>query len=180
MTEKIFFYSAISLVVGLALAYLKKGASQSGGQTVNGLVVLKMNKLYGIIGIISIIFGFGFSLLPVLSNEYNSVMFLIVLIMLLIFWGAGIPCWLYYKNHKLEFDGEKIIVKNVLGKEKTIQWSEINQITFSHFSSYLTIIDSKGEKIKIHQHIVGLSSFAKMIETKTSWKVKELKFPVNN
>ncbi len=178
MTEKIILYAIIGIAVSTALAFLTKSTGKSIATDESGKFNIKMNKFYGIMGIISLVFGLLFLIfLPLTTEPNDSGIWFIVILMLLIFWGAGIPCLMYYKNHRVSFDDNLIVVTNVYGKVKEIKWSDILNIKFKVFSGLL-VLTTKNEIIKVHQHLVGLSKFIEVIENKTKWTRKELKIPI--
>jgi hypothetical protein len=176
MAEKIILYGLVSIIVTLALRYARKGSEKNIVPTKNGQFYLRMNKLYGIMGIIGFFFGLFITVMIIITNSGLP----FAIITLLIFLGTGLPCFIYYKNHCLKFNDKLIEVKNFFGREKRISWIEIQNISFNHFSGLLTILDNKGNKIKIHQHIVGLSSFLKMMKEKTNWTADKLRIPITD
>lgn len=134
-----------------------------------------MNRFYQILGYISI----GFASIFVIAALYyqEKEMYVMGLAMLLLFGGLGIPCLLYYRNHKLKFNDDKITVQNWRKKNQEISWAEIDEIKFNPFSGYLKL-RGVNRKLTIHQHLVGLKEFIKKMEEKTKWKASELKLPI--
>ncbi len=178
MTEKIFFYAIIGIAVSTALAFLTKSIAKSIDADERGMFKLRMNKLYGILGIISIVIGLLFLIFLLLTSEPNdSGIWGGVILTILIFWGLGIPCLMYYRNHRVTFDDNSIVVTNVYGKVKEIKWSDISDVRFKTFAGLL-VLTTTSEQIKVHQHLVGLSKFIEYIENKTKWTRKELKVPI--
>lgn len=173
--EKVITYGLIGLAVSLAMNYMNKGASQEIAKNPSGEIELRMNKLYQILGYLSI----GFASIFVIAALYyqEKEMYIIGMSMLLLFGGLGIPCLMYYQNHKLKFDDEKIVAQNWRKKIEEITWREIDEIKFNPFSGYLKI-RGLNKKMTIHQHLVGLKEFTNKMEEKTKWKAKELKFPI--
>ncbi len=173
--EKVITYLSVTLAVSLAMNYLNRGASQEIEQSKNGEIELRMNKLYQILGYVCI----GFASIFVMAALYyqEKEMYVIGIVMLILFGGLGISCLMYYQNHKLTFDDEKITVQNWRKKIEEIKWGEINEIKFNPFSGYLNI-RGLNKKMTIHQHLVGLKAFAKKMEEKTKWKTSELKLPI--
>ncbi len=172
MTEKIFIYGFVALAVGLAIGYLNRG-TKSQVVSDNGQYFLRMNKFYGAISILSIFLGLLIAIMIIVTDEP----LIVAIITLFIFLGLGIPLFLLYKNHYLKFNNELIEVKNYLGSLKSIQWIDVQDVSFNHFSSLLTISDKQGNKIKIHQHIVGFATFIKTMEDKTNWTAVQLRLP---
>lgn len=173
--EKVIFYGIIGIAVSLAMNFMNKGASQNIRENENGEIELRMNKLYQILGYLCI----GITTIFVLAAIYyqDEEMYLIGGIMFLLFGGLGLPILMYYNNHKLRFNDDRILVHNWLGKSNEIKWSEIDSIKFNPFSGYLKI-NGLNKKLTIHQHLVGLKEFLKRMEEKTKWKVSELKLPI--
>jgi len=171
---KIFTYGIIAFLVPLALAYLQRGTGEKVTKSKNGQIILRMNKFYGIIGLFGVCLGLAIATMIVVTNGFVGV----ALMPLLIFVGTGLPCVLYYQNHILKFDEHTIEVKSVFGKVKSVKWADTHSVSFGAVSGLLSITDSKGTRVKIHQHIVGLSEFIKMMEAKTKWRAKDLKIPI--
>lgn len=178
MTEKIILYTIIGIAVSIAFAFLTKATAKSIAPNKNGLYNLSMNKLYGIMGFVGLIIGLLFLIfLPLTAEQNDSGILTIIILMLLIFWGTGIPCLLYYRNHNVTFDDKSIKTTNVFGKLKEIQWSDVLEIKFQALTGLL-VLKTNNETIKVHQHLVGLSKFIEHIEDKTKWNRKELKIPI--
>lgn len=173
--EKVITYGLIGLAVNLAMRYMSKGASQEIDKDMNGDIELRMNKLYQIVGFVSI----GFALIFVIAALYyqEKEMYMIGTAMLLLFGGLGLPCLMYYQNHKLKFNDTRIIAQNWKKKTGEITWTEIDDIKFNPFSGYLKIF-GLNKKLIVHQHLVGLKAFTKKMEEKTKWKASELKLPI--
>jgi hypothetical protein len=180
MSYKIFLYAFISIAVSAALRSLFKATGTKISTDRAGEYHLRMNILYGIIGIGSIILGLTFIIWPLTEDTIDSATITITALMLAMFCGLGTPCWLYYRNHRMTFDSEIIRVTNVYGKTAEIKWHDIESMRFNAFSGLLAIQDNKGNKIKVHQHLVGLSTFMGMVESKTSWTSKKLRIPINS
>lgn len=178
MTEEIFFYSIVGVAVSAAFAFLVKGTGKIVPKDEAGRFNLRMNKLYGIMGVVGLLVGFAFVVvLPLTVESIDNGMTLAIALMLLIFWGTGIPCFMYYKNHSVSFDNHSIRVTNVYGKTNEILWSDVSAIRFKALSGLLAI--STGEKtVHVHQHLVGLTKFMEYIEDKTRWTRENLDVPV--
>jgi uncharacterized membrane protein len=178
MTDKIILYAVIGIVVSTVFAFLTKGTSKSVAIDQNGHYNLRMNKLYGIMGVIGLVFGLLFLIfLPLTVGIYDRDVWVGVILMLLIFWGTGIPCLMYYRNHRITFNENSVSVVNVYGKVNEIKWSSVLDIKFKALSGLL-VLSTKDEIVKVHQHLVGLSEFVELIEKKTKWTRKDLKVPL--
>lgn len=161
--------------VKLALDYLNKASSKKVSKNENGWHELRMNRLYQFIGISTGILGLSFLYLTI-GEQYSSSL-IIILVISLGFTGLGFTCFLWYRNHKLRFNNKTIITSNVYGKQNSLNWEDISNISFNGVSGQITLTNKAGNTVKAHQHLVGLSSFVELIELKTKWTVKALKLP---
>lgn len=173
--EKIILYGVIGLVVSFMMSYMNKGASQKIEENENGEIELQMNKLYQIIAYISIAIAIVFIIAAVYYQD-NEI-YLVSGLMLLLFGGLGVLVLMYYRNHKLKFGEERLVVQNWKGQKTELKWTEINHVKFNPFSGYLKI-NSLTKSLTIHQHLIGLRSFIEKMEEKTKWKAAELNLPI--
>lgn len=178
MTEKIILYTIIVIAISVILVFLTKATRKAVAIDNDGHYVLRMNKLYGVIGFVCLVIGLLFLIfLPLTAEPTDRGVWVVTTLMLLIFLGIGIPCLMYYRNHRVVFNNNSIIATNIYGQTKEIKWSDINDINFNALSGLL-VLKTTQEKIKIHQHLVGLLKFIEHIENNTKWSQKELKLPI--
>lgn len=166
-------YGLIGLAVSFSLSYMNKGTNQSVGRNAEGFVELRMNKFYQILGYV--VLGLGFIILLVIIYYQEKEMTLIGALAILFVVGLGLPVLLYYRNHKVYFNEETVTVISWTGKKQVIRWEEIQKISFNAFSGYLKLF-GLANKVKMHQHLVGLKEFIKMMEEKTNWTAKSIGF----
>jgi hypothetical protein len=174
MIEPIIKYGVITVIVLLMLGYLKKNASKNF-KTENGQLILRMNKLYAVLAVILFITGLFIVILIIATHES----FFIAVFFFLIFCVSGLICWIYYKNHQVTFNDKMMTVRNFSGKITSIQWKAIHNISFNLYTGLIHIIDTSRTHVKIHSHLVGLVSFIKIMEEKTSWRATKLKIPIS-
>ena len=96
-------YGLIGLAVSLSLSYMNKGTNQSVGRNAEGFVELRMNKFYQILGYV--VLSLGFIILLVIIYYQEKEMTLIGALAILFVVGLGLPVLLYYRNHKVYFNG---------------------------------------------------------------------------
>ena len=124
-----------------------------------------MNKLYFFGGISSLLMWGLFSIFLFSSEEDDLKTFLVTFgIMSIVTIGPGIPCLLWYLNHTVMYDSEKITVKNAYGKEKTIFIKEIISSKLNIFTGLLEV-KTNNEIVNIHQHLIGVGGLTKTIKT---------------
>lgn len=169
-------YGLIGGLVSLTMLYLKKSSARKVKVVKEGMYVLRLHLLYQLIGILSVVVGFVLLLLPLLQAGLEALP--IALSMFGMFGVLGLVCILWYNNHFLRFNNGKIEARSWLGKTTVVQWDNIRTISFNSLSGLLTITDTAGVQVKAHMHLVGLNTFVKQIEEKTSWTAKGLKLPL--
>lgn len=174
MLEKIIVYSAISIAVTFAMSYLNKSANSKPAEPKNGITQLRMNKLYSIIGYMGIGIAIMFSIGSIFF--YEPGLEILSVIIWLVMGGSGIVCLIYYINHKVQFDKDKIIISNWRGKTNTFKWNEIRDVKFRPISGYIRIEDEE-KTANIHSHLIGLNMFINQLDKKTKFKKSKLKLP---
>jgi hypothetical protein len=127
---------------------------------------------------VSLVIGLIVTIGPILTDKPDAAMFVMMFLMFLIFIGLGLLCVLFYRNHYLRFDNSTIEVRSAFAKTKIINWEEIKSVSFNPSSGLITLKNQNGQKIKVHQHLIGLGRFISYLETKTGWTAKKLKLPV--
>ena len=148
-----------------SLSWLNKVAKTKLQPDKTGETTLRMNKLYIIMGVIAFIMWLTFVifLFTSISSDWKTFVssFLIISIVTL---GPGIPCSLWYLNHKVTFDNETIQVNNVYGKKNQILLKDIVSISMNHFSGMLKV-NTQNDSVSIHQHLVGVSTLTEKIKS---------------
>lgn len=157
------------------LKYSKKNSNKNVEIDQAGCFVLRMNKLYQIIGSISTGFAVVLGIVSIYLNKKEG--YIVLLIMSFLLGWLGILILMSYYNHKFEFNDVNMKVTNIYGVTKTLNWNEVKQIKYNALKGCIYLYTEK-EKLKIHQHLVGLIEFVKMMERNTSYTAKELKLPI--
>lgn len=166
------------VIGGLIIMFLnhsKKNSNKNVEIDQSGSFVLRMNKLYQIIGLIGAGSAVALGIVSICINKKEA--YIALLIMSFFFGWLGISILMYYYNHKLEFNDVNMRVINVYGVEKALNWNEVKEIKYNALKGYITIYSEK-DKLKVHQHLVGLIEFVKIMEKNTNYTAKELKLPI--
>ncbi len=145
------------------MGYLNKFSKYEVENDELGYVVLRMNKLYKLVAFICIGVALLFLLVSVCLQE--NTFSIISGLMLIFFGGFGLVSLLYYKNHKVKFDNDTIIISNWKGAEKELRWNEIETIEYNKLVGQLKI-SYKDMTINIHQHLVGFDMVFKKVKEK--------------
>ena len=178
MSDNSIFYGLVALSVTLTLSYLSKATSKDLVSDEQGQYLLRMHKLYYIAGIVALVVGAVFIVSPLIVDNPDLPLYIIVFLMLLLFGGLGLLSVLYFKRHYVLYDDKKVEVSNPFGVIKSLLWNEIAKAKFNPSSGLLTLTSNTGEKVKVHYHLVGFPRFVEQLENKTTWTAKQLKLPV--
>ena len=177
MLSDIISYACVALLTGIFLKYLNRATGKIVKPNGIDQYFLRMNKFYNIAGYIAMCICLVFIIGSIITLEFELAVFVMVFFIVIIFGGLGLLGVLLYRNHYLLFSSTKIEVRSVFGKTKITTWNKIQNVSFSQNSGLITITDD-GQKLKVHQHLVGLSKFVAYLEDKTEWTVERLKLPV--
>jgi hypothetical protein len=165
--------SAIAVLA--ALIFLNRATRKPIVPDAAGRFHLRMNNLYSLGGILGILMGLGLAITALFRmSTLNDAEIVLIVVMLGIFWGAGIPSLLYYYNHRVIFDDAVITVTNVFGKTVINHWEDITSAQPGILSSLITI-NTTGGKVKIHQHLVGLSRLGDKLAEKKGLTLLQLR-----
>jgi hypothetical protein len=166
------FYGLIALSVTLTLSYLSKATNKTVARTEHGQYLLRMHKLYNVVGIISLVIAAVFLIAPVISGDVKPMFYVIGFVMLLLFGGLGLLSVLYFKKHWVLFDETKLDVCGPFNKQKSIYWNDIVKTGFNPSTGLVTLRTKSGEKVRVHYHLVGFSTFVRYLESKTRLTVR--------
>ena len=161
--EQIITIGLTAFVTSVAMNYLNKSSEQE--VVVNGLgyTVLRMNKLYKILAWICI--GITLSCLFTAIYLQEEAMYIVSFLMLLFFGGFGFALLMYYKNHKIEFNDDLIIINSWKGERDELRWDEIETVKYNKLTGHLKL-HYKKKKLSIHEHLVGFKMLLNKLEEK--------------
>jgi hypothetical protein len=180
MSGNEFFYPIIAAVTTITLRYVNKATNKNISTDVTRKYSLRIHRLYQIIGYAGLALCLILLIGPLfMPEEMNIASYIILLCCYLIFGGLGLLCTRYYNNHLVIFDDALIQVLSVSGVVKFMKWEDINTARFNAFTGLITISDQVGNKIKIHQHLVGLTKFLNLLKAKTGLTAEKIKLPGN-
>jgi amino acid permease len=177
MDEALIRYALISGSVAIMVYFFKRGANKEISSNEDGSYTLRMHKLFAYFGFFCIVLGLLVPSFIMFNPTDEEGLVFIAIGMFVFFFGAGLWIYFYYRNLRVHFDDETIVVTNLYGKTKEIQWKDIKDMKFSAMAGSLTI-STDHDKVKVHQQMVGLAVFMKMVEQKTRFTAKGLKMPL--
>lgn len=146
----------------------------------SGYLILKLPKFYGYIGVIGLagVIGVGASALEQLVYQgFPSIELMIaIVIMLIVFAGLGVLLILQTWVFEIRVNEQEIIQRSRMGKETSVQWTEVKDVKFSSLSLELAITDGV-KKVKCHQHSVGFEKLIEQIKLKVNLDIQQLRLP---
>jgi hypothetical protein len=160
----------VSSVVGvLVIWYLTKGADHIVHNELNR-TELRMNKLYLTCGIIGVVVGLVSVSLLFISEFHNQRTFLIVLTLLnsLIFLCAGVPCLMYYRNHRVIFTDSDFLVIDVWGEPFDVPWDDVTGVEFNKWTGLYSLQTRNNKVVKLHSHLVGANMFLRLVAERSN------------
>lgn len=166
----VLMYAVIAIAVNLVFLYVNKKSNSSVSPIKDNLYELRLHKLYWYIGLFAATSAVILATFAVLDGEV-----IIGLAFLLMMGGVGIVSALWYANYRLKFDTELISTISAYGKKTEVQWQDIDSVKYSTFTGQIVFKTNTNEKLKVHQHVVGLKDVIRMMESKTTLKKADVK-----
>jgi hypothetical protein len=168
--------SAFTIVpVIIALSLLKKEMSKKVEPQPDGSFELRMSRIFFFTGLVCaslFLFFTGRIFFDPNTPSEDRILGLFFLSLSLL----GVYLIVLYRNYRLYFDNENIVVTNLFGKKKSLKWSEIEKVRSNPFTGYLTL-SSASTQLKVHQNLKGMVAFKQVMEAQTKWTAKELRLP---
>ncbi len=152
-------YLLISTIVMIVLYFLNKASKKQVESFDNGGYLLRMSKIYQVVGVLGILMSIVILFMPVLAEEYTVEIYVATGVFCLFMLGLTLPCFLLYRNHSLQFDKIQMVSTNFYGREYRVKWEDVEQIRYSSLSGSVIITDKEGKFAKAHLHLVGFSTF---------------------
>ena len=115
--------------------------------------------LYFVLGLIEIVISIFLSIKFFTVQPLEFISWFAALLLILLFLFGGIFLILMYRNHKLIFDNENIIIFDFFGNEWKSKWNEIISINTNKVSGFTKIVDCNNRKIRLHQLLTNYKHF---------------------
>lgn len=167
-------YGIIAFIVALTLMFLQKQSKKTPVVNEQGNPVLRLPKLYGIIGIIASVLGDFILIFAILFFDEEDIIHQVILFLL--FAGCGIPLMLQGFRHEVVLTDEGIVVKNMIGKVKSVRWENITTARFNSLTLELKISDGT-TTVKCHHHLVGFDLLVDRIVERSGLRRVEMRVP---
>jgi hypothetical protein len=126
--EDIAKFVVIGVVITMFLKYSKKKSNKNVEIDQSGFFILRINKLYKIIGSISTGFAVVLGIVSIYLNKKEG--YIVLLTMSFLSVWLGIFILMFYYNHKFEFNDVNMRVINIYGRTKTMSWNDVKEIKF--------------------------------------------------
>lgn len=158
----------ISAAVGAAVFwYFTKGADRKL-PTIYGRIELRMSRWYLALGIMGVLLGTASLATLFFEDAHIHRTFLRVLgaLCTLIFLGTGLPCVLYYRNHRVIYTESEFMLVNVWGDLRTYDLSQVVSIELNKWTGLFQLKTKSGLSLKVHTHLIGVTGFLNLIREK--------------
>ncbi len=159
----------VVIIVIIFMSYIVSISNKQAERMENGDFILKMGKIYSIIGWILIIISIIVLFLPKDDKDFYS-----ILVIFLILFTSGVIFILISKTNIL-VTNYQIIYFGLFNKITIINWEDINSIEFGEFSKEL-IIKSNMREIKVSPLYIGINDFKNCIIEKLDKELYEEAF----
>jgi hypothetical protein len=170
------FRQALPIIaVSIIMAYLYKASKGKPKIDTKGNFILKLPKLYAILGFIGIAIAITLFIYDIFvtNEEDKTIIFSLGFFSVLL----GLPLFLVGSISHIKLTEFAIIQTTMFGKTKEIKWEEINDVKFGKVSSELKI-KSADRSIKANLHLIGFDSLVNKLVEKTGKSLQEMGFPV--
>jgi len=163
MIEKFILYAVVLVSVGVGLAIVNKKTKEAVLPNLDGVVNLRMNRLYYYGGIFMVIIWAV--LIPYIIESGLPIVNIVAAVLLISMFtlGLGLPVFFWYINHNVSYDDKTLRVQNVFKKQTEIQFNKILSKHANYFTGFL-IVKTEEKEVKIHLHLVGVNALLKRME----------------
>ncbi len=158
----------------LVMAYVLGTSNKVVQPDASGKIRLRLHKVYYWIGCFSIAFGAIPTTLFLVDGDFTGEWW--VLLVFLGFGALGWICIMWYNNHQVCFDEDKMEVTNWRGEKRIMYWHQIKKAKFQSVQSYI-VFDDTINTVKVNTYLMGIAAFLAKMEQKTKWTAKKLKIP---
>lgn len=163
-----------AIVVSLVMVLLFKASKKKPKIDKEGNFILKLPKLYSILGLFTIAIGVALFIYDIFfaNAEDKMTIFIIGLSLILI----GLPLFAKGSISHIKLTNSAIIETTMFGKTKEIKWEEIKDVSFGKVSLELKI-KSSDKSIKAHMHLIGFENLVLLLEEKVGKNRQEFGIP---
>ena len=85
------------------------------------------------------------------------------------------PLLLTSYNSRAVVDSNKVVQRNIFRRERAIKYSEIESVSFSKATQYLTL-DGQGKRVRVHLTLRGFQNLLEILKTKLPQTTTEKAF----
>lgn len=171
--EDFIFYFINGLLGFFILSVLNKQSKKEVNTAQHETFTFRMNKFYLYFGWFLLLLG----IILAFVTKNNESDFVAIILLVLLFVGAGMYFVIFYLNHRVTIDATKIEVYNYRGKRKSMLWTALQAGNFRHIKGMFELEDQQGNVLAIHQHIIGFKSIIQHIESHSTVTCNKRKLP---
>lgn len=173
-----FLYGLIGLLVVFTLRTLNRKAEQPAKKQADGRYLLRVSRVYAVIGYSGILIGSAFLILLLLEDAFSPEGKGLVILGSLLFLGLGIYLLLWQTNQKVLVDAQGIEAGNWRNQTQSLVWANIRQVRYNKLTGTLMLLEESGKKLKLSQYLVGLCTLLYLMEQNTEFRTRALGIPL--
>jgi hypothetical protein len=123
-------------------------------------IELRMNKLYLACGVIGIVMGVASFALLFSDDFHGQRTFLILLAAVNAFIGVGVgvPCAMYYRNHRVMLFERDFTIIDLWGEIQTCNLGDVESVELNKWTGWLHLKTKNGATLKVHSHLIGVNA----------------------
>lgn len=160
-----------------AIAYFAKKDNKKPHYTMDGALLLTVNRFYKYFGLLMLILALAVIVISFIV-EYQEGDWIIIASFFVILAGLGIAILRFHQNHRALLRQDEIEVVSWLGKRRILRWDMIESLYFNSVTGYIKLKSAKKKHyVKVYQHLVGLNHLAIFLKTKSNFTDSDLKYP---
>lgn len=139
-----------------------------------GRTVLRLPKLYGVIGLVPAVVAVVILIFGIFNPHHEEIW--AILFCFILGMGLGLPLILVTWVYEVRLSDFEISWRNLLGRKKSMYWSEVSSVKFNPWTQEL-VISNGIKKARCHRHLIGFPRLLDIIYKKFNPTGGELRIP---
>lgn len=176
MIERLIIGGIATIALVVLNSYLNGQSKKTTPSGLGGAFEMRLIRFYYYAGVFCMLLAAtGAGLCLYLLEGFQK--WIVTFGVITVFGIYGMISYLWYVNHMVYFNSEKITVYSILNTKSTINWNQIEKVKFNATTGVLKITGVDKTKVKIHGHLFGFSEVINAIEKYTKFETEKLRLP---
>ena len=161
----------------IVMSALAKKADMDYAEVSGNMFLLRMPKIYSILGVLGVSLFLPYIILPFTSTE-NAKFFAFMLIGMGVVAGIpGVMCLLYGLRHSITIAGDVFHVTGPFGKTRSLRWEQVVGGSFSSIEQAMVLRLEDGTKMRVSPYLKGAKLFWRMLKERGGRPVDDWGLP---